>query len=82
MERVYNNLKHTIERGLERSMPEKAKLILLGQMHYAMIRGDLTIKEVERLEALLGRGLEDERRAMSYALFGDDEAAEEDRVAA
>lgn len=71
MERVYNNINYVIERGLERGMTAEAKLILLGQMHYAMTRGDLTIREVRKLEKALGTGLEDHGEAMSFAVFGD-----------
>ena len=48
-----------------------SKLILLGQMHYAMERGDLTIKEVEKLEQLLGVGLKNYKQEMEYAVFGE-----------
>ena len=35
-----------------------------------MERGDLTIKEVEKLEELLGIGLKNYRQEMEYAVFG------------
>ena len=50
MDRVFNNFKYTIELGLKNHMPLESKLIILGQIHYAMERRDLTIKEVEKLE--------------------------------
>jgi hypothetical protein len=71
MDRVFNNFKYTIELGLKNQMPIESKLILLGQIHYAMERQDLTIKEVEALENLLGIGLKNYQREMEYAVFGE-----------
>lgn len=70
MESVFNNFEYTINLGLKNGMPIESKLIILGQMHYAMERGDLTIKEVEKLENLLGVGLKNYRREMEFAVFG------------
>ena len=70
MERVFNNFKYTIKEGLKNKMPLESKLIIVGQMHYAMERGDLTIKEVEKLEELLGVGIKNYRKEMEYAVFG------------
>jgi len=70
MESAFNNFKYTINLGLKNGMPIESKLIILGQMHYAMERGDLTIKEVEKLEDLLGVGLKNYRREMEFAVFG------------
>jgi thiazole synthase len=71
MDRIFNNFKYTIELGLKNQMPIESKLILLGQIHYAMERQDLTIKEVEALENLLGIGLKNYQREMEYAVFGE-----------
>lgn len=71
MDRVFNNFKYTIELGLKNQMPIEAKLILLGQIHYAMERQDLTIKEVEALENLLGIGIKNYQKEMEYAVFGE-----------
>ncbi|WP_224412175.1 hypothetical protein [Oscillatoria salina] len=57
-------------------MPLESKLILLGQIHYAMERGDLTIKEAEKLEERLGIGLKNYQREMEYAVFGELEEEE------
>lgn len=70
MENVFKDFESTIKEGLKNKMPIESKLILLGQMHYAMERGDLTIKEVENLEELLGVGLKNYRQEMEYAVFG------------
>jgi thiazole synthase len=70
MESVFKDFESTIKEGLKNKMPIESKLILLGQMHYAMERGDLTIKEVENLEELLGVGLKNYRQEMEYAVFG------------
>ena len=74
MESVFKDFEYTISSGLKHQMPLESKLIILGQMHYAMERGDLTIKEVEKLEELLGVGLKNYRQAMEYAVFGYVEA--------
>ncbi len=70
MESVFKDFEYTIQEGLKNQMPIESKLIILGQMHYAMERGDLTIKEVEKLEELLGIGLKNYRQEMEYAVFG------------
>jgi adenosine deaminase len=74
MESVFKDFEYTIKEGLKNQMPIESKLIILGQMHYAMERGDLTIKEVEKLEELLGVGLKNYRQEMEYAVFGYVEA--------
>ncbi len=74
MESVFKDFEYTIKEGLKNQMPIESKLIILGQMHYAMERGDLTIKEVEKLEELLGVGLQNYRQEMEYAVFGYIEA--------
>ena len=74
MESVFKDFEYTIKEGLKNKMPIESKLIILGQMHYAMERGDLTIKEVENLEELLGVGLKNYRQEMEYAVFGYVEA--------
>ena len=70
MESVFKDFEYTIKEGLENKMPIESKLIILGQMHYAMERGDLTIKEVENLEELLGVGIKNYHQEMEYAVFG------------
>jgi hypothetical protein len=70
MESVLHNFEYTITEGLKNQMPLESKLIIVGQMHYAMERGDLTIKEVEKLENLLGVGIKNYRKEMEYAVFG------------
>jgi hypothetical protein len=74
MESVFKDFEYTIKEGLKNQMPIESKLIILGQMHYAMERGDLTLKEVEKLEELLGVGLKNYRQEMEYAVFGYVEA--------
>lgn len=70
MESVFNDFEYTIKEGLKNKMPLESKLILIGQMHYALERGDLIIKEVEKLEDLLGVGIKNYRKEMEYAVFG------------
>ena len=71
MERVFNNFVYTIREGIKNKMPRSSKLIVLGQMYYAMERGDLTIKELDELEKILGVGLKNYRQQMEYAVFGN-----------
>jgi hypothetical protein len=70
METVFNDFEYTIKEGIKNQMPFESKLIIVGQMHYAMERGDLTIKEVEKLEEVLGVGIKNYRKEMEYAVFG------------
>lgn len=70
METVFNDFEYTIKEGIKNQMPLESKLIIVGQMHYAMERGDLTIKEVEKLEKVLGVGIKNYRKEMEYAVFG------------
>ena len=71
MERVFNNFAYTIQEGIKNQMPRSSKLIVLGQMYYGMERGDLTIKELDELEKILGVGLKNYRQQMEYAVFGN-----------
>ncbi len=79
MENAFNNFEYIIKEGLKNNMPEMSKILILGQMHYAMGRGDLTIRQVEELEAMLGYSLNNYKRELEYALAG---SSEEDDVAA
>jgi hypothetical protein len=79
MENAFNNFEYIIKEGIKNNMPEMSKILILGQMHYAMGRGDLTIRQVEELEAMLGYSLKNYKRELEYALAG---SSEEDDVAA
>jgi thiazole synthase len=57
-------------------MPQEAKLIILGQILYAVTRDELTNQEGWQLEELLGER-EQWKDALSYAIFGNELEDEE-----
>jgi thiazole synthase len=73
---VFEEFQELIERGLQNNMPQEAKLIILGQILYAVTRDELTNQEGWRLEELLG-GREQRKDALSYAIFGNELEDEE-----
>lgn len=68
----FEDLKEIIERGLANGMPRDARLVMLGQILYARITGELSPEEAHQLEELIGLP-EDWRRLQEFAIFGDDE---------
>jgi hypothetical protein len=73
---VFKDFEYIIQQGKIKSMPSESKLLILGQMHYAMKRGDLTVSEIDALEKILGVGIGKYKKAIEFALFGEaDEAA-------
>jgi hypothetical protein len=79
MENAFKNFEYIIKEGLKNKMPEMSKVLILGQMHYAMGRGDLTIRQIEELESMLGYSLNNYKRELEFALAG---SCEDDDVAA
>jgi thiazole synthase len=75
---VFEEFQELIERGLQNNMPQEAKLIILGQILYAVTRDELTNQEGWQLEELLG-GREQWKDALSYAIFGN-ELEDEDHL--
>lgn len=73
---VFEEFQELIERGLKNNMPKEAKLIILGQILYAVTRDELTNQEGWQLEELLG-GREQWKDALSYAIFGNELEDEE-----
>jgi thiazole synthase len=73
---VFEEFKELIERGLQNNMPQEAKLIILGQILYAVTRDELTNQEGWQLEDLLG-GREQWKDALGYAIFGNELEDEE-----
>lgn len=69
MDSVFEEFKETIEQGLANEMPRDAKLILLGQILYAVTRDELTNQEAWQLEEMLG-GREQWEKSLGYAVFG------------
>jgi thiazole synthase len=73
---VFEEFQELIERGLQNNMPQEAKLIILGQILYAVTRDELTNQEGWQLEEMLG-GREQWKDALSYAIFGNELEDEE-----
>ena len=67
---VFDEFKELIEQGLQNNMPQEAKLIILGQILYAVTRDELTNQQGWQLEEMLG-GREQWKDALSYAIFGN-----------
>jgi thiazole synthase len=68
---VFDEFKELIERGLQNNMPQEAKLIILGQILYAVTRDKLTNQEGWKLEELLGVP-EQWKDTLSHAIFGNE----------
>jgi thiazole synthase len=73
---VFEEFQELIERGLQNNMPQEAKLIILGQILYAVTRDELSNQEGWQLEEMLG-GREQWKDALSYAIFGNELEDEE-----
>jgi thiazole synthase len=73
---VFEEFKELIEQGLHNNLPQEAKLIILGQILYAVTRDELTDQEGWQLEELLG-GREQWKHALAYAIFGNELENEE-----
>ena len=73
---VFDEFKELIEQGLHNNMPYEAKLIILGQILYAVTRDELTNQQGWQLEEMLG-GREQWKDALIYAIFGNDLEDEE-----
>ncbi|PSF32673.1 hypothetical protein C7H19_21355 [Aphanothece hegewaldii CCALA 016] len=70
MENIFETFKERIEKGQSNNMPRDAKLILLGQILYAVTRNELTNQEAWKLETMLGNP-EEWEEGLSYAIFGE-----------
>lgn len=51
---VFEEFKELIEQGLRNNMLQEAKLIILGQILYAVTRDELTNQQGWQLEEMLG----------------------------
>lgn len=67
---VFEEFKELIERGLQNNMLQEAKLIIFGQIIYAVTRDELTNQEGWELEEML-EGREQWKNVLSYAIFGN-----------
>jgi thiazole synthase len=70
METTFENFKDRIERSKINKIPRDAKLIILGQILYAVTRNELSEKQGWELEEMLG-GREEWEDALAYAIFGE-----------
>ena len=68
MENIFNDFKDLIKRGQQNQMSKNAKLIILGQILYAVSRNELTNKQAWELEEMLGDRQEWEAD-LAYAIF-------------
>lgn len=69
MDSVFEEFKERIEQGLAHQMPRDAKLIILGQILYAVTRDELTNLQAWQLEELLG-GREQWQDGLTDAVLG------------
>ena len=70
MKTIFDNFKDRIERGKIKKIPRDAKLIILGQILYAVTRNELSEKQGWELEEMLG-GRDEWEDALAYAIFGE-----------
>lgn len=70
MANAFEDLRETVESAVAHSADRDARLILVGQISYAVVAGDITPNQGEELEAKLGKR-EEWKDALEMALFGD-----------
>jgi thiazole synthase len=70
MEDVFEDFKQRIEAAVKRNMPRDAKLVVLGQISYAVIRDEITHRQADELKRMMGNPVEWED-AMEWAIFGE-----------
>jgi len=51
---MFEDFKEIIDTGIKNSISRDAKLIIVGRISYAVERAELTLKEAEELENMLG----------------------------
>ncbi len=74
---IFLDMKERIETGLANNFPTQSRLIMLGQISYAVGRGDITINQGRELEELLGLKelLENYGKIREMGFWGDLEPA-------
>ena len=77
MEKYFKDLKGIIEQAQANNAPQESELVLLGQVLYAQMRGDLTIDESLKLEEMLDLP-GNAQQIIEFAMFGDDDEYQED----
>ncbi len=73
MDNAFDYFKELIEDGLKNEMPRDAKLIILGEILYAVTRDELTNQQGLELEKMMGDRKEWDE-ALAYAIYGNSEA--------
>ena len=78
MDSVFQNFKDVMARAQANGFPEPAKLVLRGKIDYAVERGDLTLRQAQTLDEMLGVDfLERYADVLEIAAFGDLDAPQE-----
>ncbi|MEG4009576.1 thiazole synthase [Microcoleus sp. Pol11C1] len=67
---VFQEFEEIVNSGIKNNMPRDARLIIVGEILYAVTRDELTNKEGWLLENMLG-GREEWEKGLEYAIFGD-----------
>ena len=67
---IFENFQDLINRGQQNNMTRDAKLIILGQILYAVTRNELNNDQAWKLEEMLG-GREQWEDDLAYAIFGE-----------
>jgi len=70
MGNVFQEFEEIVNSGIKNNMPRDARLIIVGEILYAVTKDELTNKEGWLLENMLG-GREEWEKGLEYAIFGD-----------
>ncbi|MDF5726969.1 MAG: hypothetical protein PUP92_02775 [Rhizonema sp. PD38] len=73
MDNLFDSFKQRIMQGLKNRIPVESKLIILGEIIYAVERRDLIPKQARELEELLDiqNAVEDYAAIREKAIFGE-----------
>ena len=77
MEKYFKDLEGIIEQAQANGAPQESELVLVGQIRYAQMRGDLTIDESLKLEEMLDLP-DNAQQIIEFAMFGDDDEYQDD----
>jgi thiazole synthase len=70
MASIFEDFQDLINRGQQNNMTRDAKLIILGQILYAVTRNELTNQQAWKLEEMLGNR-QDWEADLAYVIFGE-----------
>ena len=70
MASIFEDFQDMINRGQQNNMTRDAKLIILGQILYAVTRNELTNQQAWKLEEMLGNR-QDWEADLAYVIFGE-----------